>query len=1060
MASIDSILKRQLEHLSSLDNKTTTISDAIQYIEITLNETNRLTNRSNTESAYEENFIRQKEMNNSLKIIELLSDIKNNSSLKSTIKDTPTPNEPPKSTPQKTPDKYDVGSTGGIGSLIKKSSAGNLLSLKQFATNVMGVDEKSKLGKYLSDRESFKQYAKQAKKLNPNYDVKEDPRYKEFKTSSAIKKLGTGGLSLGSNKIIQEVVGNLGLKDTMEGYNRNKEMHQEYASKVIEQNPELLEGKDRSDVEKELIKESKSLTEMKRSYNDLFDKLSAYKDISPNAETEESFKLLSDELSKLRDNIQSKDKLFIQQEIPSVTPEPQKEDKFPKVKQEPIIIQQQIEHLSDTIKESTDKSNKISTDVSESQQEDNLQKIKTFNVLTNQLDVQTKIYEILKKGKFGVGDSKDEDEDSSLFGGLFGGKKPKGKPKSPLSKRLPKKFGAGKNAVTEAVEKVGPIRSMASKASSAIKGTSIGKFASNVVNTVKSSTGVGKIGGALKSVGTKVIGGVGNKLKGSMASTIGTSIAKRLPTAMGEVFGKSIPIIGAALGVGEGISRLMKGDVAGAGLAAVSGLGSAATAIPATVALLANDVYEDVYGISPLSDPMVGDRMTEIKTSVEEQVQKFFTSKAEEPEKPKSDDSTDTSKIPKVTPEEPEKQSLMSSIPEFKMPEVDLSSLGKAAHAAITSGGNVSHFAKSMDVKGGAVVDTISSKITDIAKSELGVDTSNFSPENKELAKIYDSYNKQKESSEQQQSLIEHITQAHDVGKKIVTKAMETDGLSAAMKIPVPKVAVKAIDTSADVIRRIASKKIPSMMGKVVGKSIPFLGAALGVGEGEGISRLVDGDIAGAGLAAASGFGSAVTAVPLSVALMAKDIYKDVYQVAPENDPMVEERMIHLKDIVGEEVKTFLNKAASGFSNKPVDVSKPENSVSINGEPLSTTPVVYPNISSSVTPESLTNVSAPSNPVDVSGVSKMVPENTLYQPLSKMPEKPKRETANIMYETSVKTETAKSELNRQSNEPSGNNIVNAPTNVNNNSTTVQSKTVKNNDRTVMDYFQNRFNFNG
>lgn len=109
-----------------------------------------------------------------------------------------------------------------------------------------------------------------------------------------------------------------------------------------------------------------------------------------------------------------------------------------------------------------------------------------------------------------------------------------------------------------------------------------------------------------------------------VGSKITESIAKRLPKAALKATAKSIPGIGLLVGAGGALAALSNGDVVAAGLEAVSGMGSAITAIPATAALLAKEVYEDVYGIKPEDDPEAGTRLTEIKDKVVLELQKVI----------------------------------------------------------------------------------------------------------------------------------------------------------------------------------------------------------------------------------------------------------------------------------------------------------------------------------------------------------------------------------------------------------------------------------------------------
>ncbi len=117
--------------------------------------------------------------------------------------------------------------------------------------------------------------------------------------------------------------------------------------------------------------------------------------------------------------------------------------------------------------------------------------------------------------------------------------------------------------------------------------------------------------------------------KEGIKSKIAKVIAKKAPKALMGTIGKSIPVLGAAVGIGMALNRLVKGDMVGAGLEAVSGLGSAATAIPATVASLVRDVYTESYGIEPENDPMRGERFPELQQMVQTAATDFIQGKSE-----------------------------------------------------------------------------------------------------------------------------------------------------------------------------------------------------------------------------------------------------------------------------------------------------------------------------------------------------------------------------------------------------------------------------------------------
>ena len=211
----------------------------------------------------------------------------------------------------------------------------------------------------------------------------------------------------------------------------------------------------------------------------------------------------------------------------------------------------------------------------------------------------------------------------------------------------------GKNISTKVAEKApGIIEGVKSMGGKALEGAkTLGGKAMESVGLKAAAT----VPGALTpfgEVGAKraAAAAAGTAGKEGVAALIKKSIAKRVPKAVASAVGKSIPFLGAAIGVGFALSRLMDGDVVGAGLEAVSGIGSVATAIPATVALLAKDIYEDVYGIRPESDPLVAERMGLIQSETETAVKAEFAGKVGEEEKTGGDkkDSVTASQETKV----------------------------------------------------------------------------------------------------------------------------------------------------------------------------------------------------------------------------------------------------------------------------------------------------------------------------------------------------------------------------------------------------------------------------
>lgn len=107
------------------------------------------------------------------------------------------------------------------------------------------------------------------------------------------------------------------------------------------------------------------------------------------------------------------------------------------------------------------------------------------------------------------------------------------------------------------------------------------------------------------------------KLKKVSKAVIRKAAKGILAKSLGKIAGKSIPIVGAVVGVGFALERLIKGDWVGAGLEAASGLGSAITAIPATIAQAVREVYQEVYGVIDTNDPLRAERYDELYTEVE-----------------------------------------------------------------------------------------------------------------------------------------------------------------------------------------------------------------------------------------------------------------------------------------------------------------------------------------------------------------------------------------------------------------------------------------------------------
>jgi hypothetical protein len=109
---------------------------------------------------------------------------------------------------------------------------------------------------------------------------------------------------------------------------------------------------------------------------------------------------------------------------------------------------------------------------------------------------------------------------------------------------------------------------------------------------------------------------------------------------------------------------------------------------------------------------------------------------------------------------------------------------------------------------------------------------------------------------------------------------------------------------SASVVKRIAGPIISKAIGSTVLKSIPILGTVAG-----GLfaaKKLVQGDVVGAGLEAASGLAGPLTAIPAMIASVARDTYSSVFGIKPESDPNFVSRMALITGLVGALVTTML----------------------------------------------------------------------------------------------------------------------------------------------------------
>lgn len=146
--------------------------------------------------------------------------------------------------------------------------------------------------------------------------------------------------------------------------------------------------------------------------------------------------------------------------------------------------------------------------------------------------------------------------------------------------------------------------------------------ASAPVSAIASTRLAQLIGGGVKAAGSSVASRVMDK--SALAVAVKKVAGPLIEKGLGKTVLKSIPIIGAGIGILSAASRLVQGDVIGAGLDLTSGLGGPLTAIPAFIASLARDSYSGVYGIQPEDDPEFGSRMSALKEVLEDIVKSYL----------------------------------------------------------------------------------------------------------------------------------------------------------------------------------------------------------------------------------------------------------------------------------------------------------------------------------------------------------------------------------------------------------------------------------------------------
>jgi hypothetical protein len=117
-------------------------------------------------------------------------------------------------------------------------------------------------------------------------------------------------------------------------------------------------------------------------------------------------------------------------------------------------------------------------------------------------------------------------------------------------------------------------------------------------------------------------------------------------------------------------------------------------------------------------------------------------------------------------------------------------------------------------------------------------------------------------------------------------------------------------------IEKVAGPLVSKAIGKTALKSIPLVGAA--AGGLFAIGKLLQGDVVGAGLEAASGLGGPLTAIPAMVASLSRDTYMGVFGVAPESDPYFGMKMGLVTSVLTALVTTAFAKMIGSGKEAPV----------------------------------------------------------------------------------------------------------------------------------------------
>jgi hypothetical protein len=142
----------------------------------------------------------------------------------------------------------------------------------------------------------------------------------------------------------------------------------------------------------------------------------------------------------------------------------------------------------------------------------------------------------------------------------------------------------------------------------------------------------GKIAAKELSSASKITKGVGVAVEGvakiAPKSKIAGVLGRIAPKILGSKAATLIPVVGSAVGLAFAASRLLQGDLVGAGIDAAGALPIPGAAIPSLVASLVRDAYMEIYNADPFTDPLIAERLPSLMTMAKESVSDWLMGEA------------------------------------------------------------------------------------------------------------------------------------------------------------------------------------------------------------------------------------------------------------------------------------------------------------------------------------------------------------------------------------------------------------------------------------------------